>query len=185
MVLRSRMLILSTLVLAVAAGMTGCSRQTAEEKGAELAQEKVDLAKGIGGVLEKSGSKAGESLAHGASETLLGFGKGIEKSFGRSIASGASLEQAGIKVSRVQDARATGDKTVHGIDVYVVADKDVAGKLRLVGFDKGQNEVVRTSIPLKYAAGDGRYETIALDERVQLLSISTVSFEFAPDAAAN
>lgn len=174
---------LVTLLLAALIGLGGCSRKTAEEKGAALAQEKVDLVKGIGGVLEKHGGTTGESIAHGAGETLAGLGRGFERSFGRTIASSPALELAGLKVSKVQDTSPAGDKPAHGIDVYVIAGKSVAGTLQIIALDHLRNEIARTGIPVQYAAGDGRYETIRLDERVNLSSIGTVSFDFLPTAA--
>jgi hypothetical protein len=179
-----RLQLLATLLIAGLIGLSGCSRKTAEEKGAAMAQEKVDLAKGIGGVLEQQGAAAGESIVHGAGETLAGMAKGFEKSFGRTISSSPALAQAGITISKVQDTRASGEKAVHGIDIYVVADKSVSGTLRVVVLDKAKNEIARTGIPVTYAAGDGRYETIALDERVELHSISTLKVDFAAGGSA-
>jgi hypothetical protein len=55
-------------IMAVAvllAALTGCSKQTAEEKGAALATEKIDLVKGVGSALEEKGAQAAESLTSG------------------------------------------------------------------------------------------------------------------------
>jgi hypothetical protein len=176
-----RLLHIGALVVACVVGLSACSRKTAEEKGAEMAKEKIDLVKGIGGVLEEHGSVAAESVAHGTGEVMSGLESGFEKSFGRRIVSSPALSDAGITVSKVQDA-AMQDKPVHGIDVYVVADKDVAGKLKLIARDKRKNELARTSLPVKFAAGDGRYETIELDSRVALNEVAEISFDFVADA---
>jgi hypothetical protein len=177
-----RLLHIGALVVACVVGLSACSRKTAEEKGAEMAKEKIDLVKGIGGVLEEHGSVAAESVAHGTGEVMSGLESGFEKSFGRRIVSSPALSDAGITVSKVQNATMQGDKPVHGIDVYVVADKDVAGKLKLIARDKRKNELARTSLPVKFAAGDGRYETIELDSRVALNEVMEISFDFVADA---
>jgi hypothetical protein len=175
-----RILILGTAALAI----TGCDRRTAEEKGQDLAGEKLDLVKGIGGALESKGGATGETLSKGAGETLLGLARGFEDSFGRKIASSPGLEKAGVKVSRVQDAKGTAEKLVHGIDAYVVAERNVLGKLQMVAFDRANNEIARASVPIKMEAGDALYQSIELDERVVLADITKIVFDIRPDPAA-
>ena len=67
-------------IMAVAvllAALTGCSKQTAEEKGAALATEKIDLVKGVGSALEEKGAQAAESLTSGLGKVVQGVEKGI------------------------------------------------------------------------------------------------------------
>jgi hypothetical protein len=169
--------IASALILSTSA----CSRKTAEEKGAELASEKIDMVKGIGGVLEEKGTAAAESLTTGMGNVVKGVGKGVEKS-GRSIVVKASVEQAGLKITKLQNATPTADASVHGLEAYIVGNTDAHGKLRVVAYDLLDNEIGRAKIDIARAADEGKYLSIPLDAQVQLESIAKVEFDFLPNA---
>jgi hypothetical protein len=179
--LSSTRLLLITLAAAVTLTTAACSRKSAEEKGAELASEKIDMAKGIGGVLEEKGSAAAESLTTGMGNVVKGVGKGMEKS-GRVIAAKPSVEQAGLKVTKLQDATLNAEATVHGLEAYIVANADAHGKLRVIAYDLLDNEIGRTRIDLVRTADEGKYVSIPLDAQVNLASIAKVEFDFLPDA---
>lgn len=61
------------LACVLALQVAACSRQTAEEKGKEPATEKIDMAKGIGDVLQEKGTAAAESVTSGMGKVLHGL----------------------------------------------------------------------------------------------------------------
>lgn len=169
-----------TLALVGAATLSACSRQTAEEKGKELAMEKIDLVKGIGGALEDKGGAAAESVASGVGNVVKGLGKGIEKS-SRSIVVTPSVEQAGLQITRVQEPQVSaGSPAHHGLEAYVVANAQARGTLRVIVYDLLDKEIGRTRVELVRDADEGKYLAIPLDKEVRLGAIARVSFEFQP-----
>jgi len=175
---------LSAIVLTISLGsLSACSRKTAEEKGAELAAEKVDMVKGIGGVLEAKGSDAAESLTTGMGSVVKGIGKGVEKS-GRTISVTPSVETAGLKITKLQNATQSADIVVHGLEAYVVASVDARGKMRVIAYDLLDNEIGRTKVELLRMADEGKYLTIPFDAQVNLESIGRVEFDFQVEAAS-
>lgn len=58
---------------ALALQLVACSKQTAEEKAKEMATEKVDMAKGIGDVLQEKGTAAAESVTSGMGKVEVDF----------------------------------------------------------------------------------------------------------------
>ncbi len=173
------------LALSSVIAMSACSRQTAEEKGRELATEKIDLVKGIGSALEAKGGGAAEAVAGGVGTVVKGLGKGMEKS-GRTIVVAPSVEQAGLQITKVQEATAAGDRAAyHGLEVYIVANADAQGKLRVIVYDLLDKEIGRARVDLERAAEEGKYLAVPLDQQISLGSIAKVAFEFqsSPPAA--
>ncbi len=168
--------------LVVVLAITGCSRQTAEEKGKELATEKIDMVKGIGDALQEKGSEAAKSVAHGAGNVLQGANTGLEEAFEWKIVQADAMSKNGLTISRVQHGK-PGEKSSKTVDIYVVANADANGSLSMVAYDVAKREVVRTKIDLKMGAKDGRYETLELDERTDLGAIREVSFDYQPKTA--
>ena len=162
---------------------SGCSRQSAEEKGKELATDKIDTAKGIGVAMQEKGEAASEALASGVGKVFRGIEKGVIKS-GRTVATDASVDTAGLKITTVQNAADNKEGAVHGLDVYILSTAEANGKLRVTMFDVMDKEVGRTSVDLKKSADEGKYHTIPLDAQLQLGAISKVAFEFKPVVAA-
>jgi hypothetical protein len=170
------------LLAAVCAGvLPACSRQTAEEKGKELATEKIDMVKGIGEAMKEKGGQAAESLAHGAGTVVKGAGQGIDAAFQWETRSSSALQQAGLTVTRVQ--RASDGKVA--IDIYLLASAPVDTTLLMIGSDAQRQELARHRIPLRLAAGEGRYETVELDPRTPLDKLSSLSFDLLPAAGAS
>ncbi len=167
------------LACLVAFVLPACSRQTAEEKGKEMATEKIDLVKGVGEALKEKGSQAAESVAHGTGGVLQGVGEGFGKAFEWKLTNAPGMEQAGLTVSRV-GRKPTTDGKGNGISVYVVATRDAAGTLSMVAYDSGKRETARIRTELEIKADDGRYETLVLDERTPLNTIREVTFDFRP-----
>lgn len=171
----------SHVVLMLLAGsfLLGCSRQTAEEKGKELATEKIDLVKGVGEALKEKGAQAAESLAHGTGNVLQGAGDGFDKAFEWKLTSGSGLGRAGLSVPRVSKA-ASHVSNGSAIDVYVVAEREAVGTLSLTAYDVKHREVARTGVALKITTNSGSYETMVLDERVPVNTIREIAFDFMP-----
>ncbi len=169
---------------AFALGVSACSRKSAEEKGVEMATEKLDMAKGIGSALEQKGSDAAESITTGVGNVVKGIGKGVEKS-GRTIAVKDSIARAGLKITKVQDASpATDGTTVHGLEAYVISDADARGKLRVIAYDVLDKEIGRAKVDLVTGLDDARYVSIPFDAQVKLDSVAKVEFDFVADSAA-
>ena len=168
---------------AFALGVSACSRKSAEEKGVEMATEKLDMAKGIGSALEQKGSDAAESITTGVGNVVKGIGKGVEKS-GRTIAVKDSIARAGLKITKVQDASTPTDGTaVHGLEAYVISDADARGKLRVIAYDILDKEIGRAKIDLVSSADDAKYVPIPLDAQVKIDSIVKVEFDFVAEPA--
>ena len=168
--------------LAAVGALSACDSRTAEQKGGDMATEKIDMAKGIGDALEKKGGIASEAVATGIGSVYKGVEKGVSKS-GREIATDDSLKKAGLKITRVQDAPADEEgKKVNGLDLYVVSDADAHGKLRVLTFDLLGNEVSRSNFEIKRSADEGKYERLMLETLVPLSKISKLEISFKPHA---
>jgi hypothetical protein len=165
--------------------LSACDNRTAEQKGADMAGEKLDVATGIGNALGKKGEAAGEAVASGVGKVFSGVDVGINKSSGRKIAADESLAKAGLKVTKVQDSVPTEKDKSQGLELYVVADAAAKGKLKVVAFDVLDNEIARTSIDLVRAEDQGEFQKVKLDERVMLSAISKVAISFKPGDAKN
>ena len=172
------------LMLLVVGTLLGCSKQTAEEKGKELATEKIDLVKGVGEALKDKGGQAAESVAHGTGEVWQGMEKGFNNAFDWKLTNGPAMTAAGLAVSRVQQASASTDAG-NKVDAYLTAARDAEAVLTMVAYDARKREMARTRIKLKIGAGEGRYETFVLDERTPVKSIREVSFDLLPAASAD
>lgn len=171
------------VVLALLAGafLLGCSRQTAEEKGKELATAKIDLVKGVGEALKEKGSQAAESLAQGTGKVLQGAGDGFDKAFEWKLTHGSGMVTAGLTVPRVGKAASRASEG-NAIDVYVVAEREAVGTLSMIAFDARHREMARTSKELKIGTNSSSYETLVLDERAPVDTIREVAFDFVPGA---
>ncbi|MES2319219.1 MAG: hypothetical protein V4631_17210 [Pseudomonadota bacterium] len=165
--------------------LSGCDRRTAEEKGAALATEKIDIAKGIGDAMEKKGGQAGEAVTTGIGTVVKGLEKGVGKTTGRSIAADDTVTKAGLKITKVQDAPAgeEGKKRTQGLDLYVVADADATGKLRVLMLDNLDNEIGRATVDLVRSADEAKYQRVPVDELVMMTAISKLVISYKPAAA--
>lgn len=170
--------------------LAACSKQTAEEKAKEMATEKVDMAKGIGDVLQEKGTAAAESVTSGMGKVVKGIERGVEKS-GRVAMVSEVARQAGLQVTKVQLASAapgtqteaasgTGADPVpaHGLDAYVLTSQDVKGFLKVKVFNALDQEIGRVKLPLAQGAEEGHYVRIPLDPQVDLHAISKVEVDF-------
>jgi hypothetical protein len=165
--------------------LSACDKRTAQEKGNDLATEKLDVATGIGNALEKSGGEAGQAVATGLGKVINGVDVGINKSSGRKIAADDSIAKAGLKITKVQDSLPTEKDKAQGLELYIVADAAAKGKLKVVAFDVLDNEIARTSIDLVRAEDQGEFQKVKLDERVMLSAISKVAVSFKAAEAKN
>ncbi|QJE01041.1 hypothetical protein HH212_14205 [Massilia forsythiae] len=161
----------------VCAVITACSAKTAEEKGAAMAGEKLDMATGIGNTLQQKGSRAGESIAGGVGVLIKGMEKGVMKS-GRAIVVEPTLAMAGLKITRVQDSVDAQGAQPHSLDAYLVSDADVDGILQVSMFDALDREIGRASVRIARHANEAKYETVPLDVQVDRSAIRKLAFAF-------
>lgn len=163
----------STLILM----MSACSQKTAEEKGKELATEKIDMAKGIGVALQEKGGAAAESVAGGVGNVFKGLEKGFVQS-GKKIVIDPSIESAGLQITRIQESSHGEDGKTHGLDAYILSKTPTKGKLRVIVYDIQEKEIGRTSIEVNRQAEEGNYHSIPLDKKIHLNAISSVAFDY-------
>lgn len=130
------------------------------------------MAKGVGTALEAKGGQASEAVTTGLGSVFKGVEKGVSKS-GRKIVPDDSVTKAGLKITRVQDAEA-------GLDLYVIADAEAHGKLRVLAYDVLDNEIGRATVELARKADDAKYLHIPLDKEVPVSSISRLAISFKP-----
>ena len=161
------------------ATLAACDKRSAEEKGTDMATEKIDMAKGIGNALESKGGQASEAVTTGLGTVFKGIEKGVDKS-GRVIAADESLAKAGLKVTKVQDALADEQHKTHGLDLYVVADAEARGKLRVLAFDSLDREIGRANIDLASAADEAKYLRVPMEAQVVLSSVRKVAVSYKP-----
>lgn len=167
---------LAACLIGIALALSACSRQTAQEKGTEMATEKLDIAIGVGDALQTKGAAAGESVAAGVGTVIKGLERGVLKS-GREIVADKSLQAAGLSITRVQEA-APGDKPTHGFDAYVIASAPAAGTLRMLAFDALGKEIGRASVKVELGADASSYLSFPLAPQVSLGLVSKVAFAF-------
>lgn len=160
--------------------LAGCDDRTAEQKGKDMASEKLDVAAGVGNALEEKGGKVGESVITGLGNMVKGMEKGVNKS-GRQIVSDESVTKAGLQITKVQDS-APDEKAGPGIDVYILSQADAEGKLRVIIYDVADKEIGRTSVQLSRKADEGKYQRIDVDAQLDRTAISKLAFEFKPSA---
>lgn len=171
--------------------VSACSSKTAEEKGKELATEKVDIAKGIGDALQEKGSVAAESVTTGVGKVINGITRGVEKS-GRTAILTSNAQQAGLQVTKVQlpdlslasSSTSSGTHTApadsNAINIYVLTSKQTTGTLKIKVFNTLGQEIGRSKIALAQGEDEAHYLTIPLDSHVDLEAISKVEVDFAP-----
>lgn len=178
-------LVLTAAMIALGA-LAGCDDRTAEQKGKDLATEKLDVATGIGTALEQKGSTAGEAVVTGLGNVMKGMEKGVNKS-GRKLVSDESVTKAGLKITKVQDAPSEPveeGKKASGpaLDVYIVGDADAEGKLRVIMYDVMDQEIGRASMQVSRKADEGKYQRIELDPQLERTAIARLNFDFKPSA---
>lgn len=159
--------------------LSACSEQTAQEKGKEMATEKIDIATGVGNALQDKGAEAGEAVANGVGVLFQGVEKGFMKS-GRAIVADPSLASAGLTVTKIQDGT-RGDTP--SLDAYVVATTAASGTLRALVFDATGQEIGRSTVRIERGADEAKYESVPFDAQVPLSQIRKVAFSFRPGAA--
>lgn len=159
--------------------LCACTPKSAQEKGVQMAGEKIDMMTGIGDALTEKGGKAAESIATGVGSVVGGVERGAIKA-GRKISVDPSIAAAGLTVTKVQDPASAGDDASHGLQTYVVAKTAVDGTLRMIAYDALAREIGRSSVPLSLAGDEAKYIGLPLDKQVELRSVATVAFRFVP-----
>jgi len=165
----------------LAAALSACSPKSAEEKGAQMAGEKIDMVAGIGNALTDKGGKPAESIASGVGTVVKGVERGA-MTVGRKLSLDSSLAAAGLTVTKVQDA--SGSTTPHGLEAYLVASNGAEGNLRMIAYDALGREIGRSSVPVLLTGDDARYVALKLDRQVDLHGVTAVTFKFVPGTQA-
>lgn len=165
------------------AALAACSSRTVQEKGTDMATEKLDFATGIGNALQATGTEAGESVIGGAGHVVRGVERGPMRS-GRGIVVDPTLATAGLDVTTVNDLVGDRAGVPLGLSAYVVSSAAAKGVLHVQMFDALNNEIGRTSVHIDRAADDAKYEALLLDPLVKRSSIRKIAFAFKPGASS-
>jgi hypothetical protein len=160
--------------------LCACTPKSAQEKGAQMAGEKIDVVTGIGDALTNKGGKAAESIATGVGTVVEGVERGATK-VGRKVSVDPSLAAAGLTVTMVQDSAAAGADAAHSLQAYVVAKTAVTGNLRMFAYDVLSREIGRSSVPVVLSSDDAKYIGLPLDKQVALRAVARVGFTFASE----
>lgn len=173
----------AVLTLLILLGLLpACSQKTAEEKGKEMADEKIGMVKGIGESLKAGGKQAAESMAHGAGNTVQGIGAGMEASSSIAFKTSAELAQSGLGVSRIQWDSTPDAANGVVMNAYMNASKEAKGRATLFAYTKDNVEVGRTSHEINMAAGSAAYENFTFDKRTPRGSIAYVTVGYSSAA---
>ncbi len=118
-----------------------CDKRTAEEKGRDLASEKLDLAKGAADVLKEKGGVLGKTTGQGVTDLIKGVGSGVKDSVNPpvKVELEKSASEAGVAVTSAHEG--TGDATARNIEVYGTFAKPFRGRLELRAFDEQGAEI--------------------------------------------
>ena len=165
----------------LASALCACAPKSAEEKGAELAGEKIDMVTGIGNALTDKGGKAAESFASGVGTVVKGAERGA-MSVGRKLSLDPSLAAAGLTVTKVQDPM--GGEALHGLEAYLVSKTRAEGSLRMFAYDALGREIGRSSVPVLLSGDDAKYIGLPLDKQVEVDGVTAVAFKFVPGTPA-
>ncbi len=168
-----RAALLASVLLLVSA----CDKRTAEEKGNDLASEKIGIVQGIGNALKEKGAEASEAVTDGVSSVFKGVEKGVVRATDTQIELSEAAKTAGIEISTVQAMDKEG-KESHGLDVYILANQALEGKLRAIFYDALGKEIGRASKDIKRAPEEAKYEALTIEKQINLASINKVSFDF-------
>lgn len=163
-----KLALLGTAALLLAA----CDSRTAQEKGQDLAKEKLDFVQGIGNVVKGQGKDLGSTVGEGVGNVVTGLGKGIDVSTqAKPVRLADPAVAKAVQVTRAQEMppAAEGGKS-KGMSVYVVSEEGVDATLRLLALSAGA-EVGRSTAKVKIAKGDASYVDFEFDERVPMGSV--------------
>ncbi len=157
---RSVFLILLTCALA-------CDKRTAEEKGRDLASNKLDMAQGAASALEERAQKLGTSVGHGVGDLVRGVGGGVDDVLHPTVAVelDASARAAGVDVTRASRGDDVAGRGV--IVAHLTFASAFAGRLELRAFGADGTEL-----------GRGR-----MDETVDIEASAATDARFGFDAA--
>lgn len=164
------------LLIAIATCLGACSKQTAEEKGKAMADEKLGIVKGVGEALKESGKQATESLAHGMGNAAKGIGAGLNAASAIAFKLDPNVEQNGINVNRIQPGQAQ----ENAISLYILSKQAISGRMTLYAYGKKNAELGRVAKEIKLSADGAVYEDFGFDKRVERTLIEYVQVNFEP-----
>ncbi|HSC88338.1 MAG TPA: hypothetical protein VLC09_13745 [Polyangiaceae bacterium] len=132
-----------TAALLAALALAACDRRTAEEKGRDYAEDKLDFAQGAADTLKEKGKTLGQTAGHGVGDLVKGVGSGVKDAARPEVPTQAepAALAAGVSVHHAQEGALDGD--VRWIDTYVEFAKVFQGRLELLAFDAAGQELGR------------------------------------------
>lgn len=166
------------LITLAFSGLSACSKQTAEEKGKALADDKIGMVKGIGEALKENGKQAAQSVSEGLGNTGKGVTAGFEAVSAIAYKPGASIVANGLGITRMHWGNESADG--HVINAYVTARQAAHGNLHILAFDNKHVELGRVAREIKRASDSAGYEDFTLDARTPKSSIAYLTLEYTP-----
>lgn len=169
--------------------LLACQKKTAEERGADAANEKIGYVQGIGHALETKGQDAAHALGAGVGQVAKGTGGGLSAGFSEfAVRLAPSASQKGLQINNARlngEASAIVDEKSSSVTeggkivtAYLLAGQSALnGKVRLLALDKKDKELGRASATLELAAGDAKYVDFKFDQRTPLTEVSTMVLE--------
>lgn len=117
-------------------GSVSCDKRTAEEKGRDLASEKLDMAKGVADVVKEKGGGLGKTAGQGVGDLIKGVGSGVKDVVNPpvTVELEKSAAEAGFTVNRANESG--GEVDARMIEVYGAFAKPFRGRLELRAFDE-------------------------------------------------
>ncbi|WP_196892958.1 hypothetical protein [Aureivirga marina] len=167
------------LVLIFACSLTSClsleeKKAKAEEEGNSLVAIKSKLIKGAGDALKSDGKEAAESASEGLGEVIKGTSSGFDKSLSRVNVQTDSIFSNYFELGRT--ARES-EKDSSKVVVYLIANKNFDGKLKLKAFDNTNKEMGRTTIAVNLKEDDATYVDFFFNKRTPLTQVDFYKIE--------
>jgi len=160
----------------------GCESKTAEERGAELAKDKLDFVKGAAGVLNQEGKDVGESSGKGVGDLIKGLGSGVKDVVFSTVPVQVASESAssGIAVGKATESGTEGGKRM--VDVYLTFSTPFDGRLRLRAFEAGEVETGSAEIEgnVHRKAGESGTFRFGFDESIRLSKVQSCALVTLP-----
>ncbi|WP_196888528.1 hypothetical protein [Aureivirga sp. CE67] len=167
------------LVIIFACSLGSClsleeKKEKAEKEGNSIVSIKSKLIKGAGDALKSDGKEAAESASEGLGEVIKGTSSGFDKSLARvNVKSDSTFS----KVFEIGRTAMNVEKDTSKIVVYLIANKDFNGKVKLKAFDNMEKEMGRKTMPVNMKEDDAEYFDFIFDKRTPLSQVEYYEIE--------
>ncbi len=159
-----QILVAMTILLSLSA----CDQRSAKEIGEAIAQEKVDLIQGVGGVVKEQGEGVASTVAEGVGNVFSGLGKGFDESLTKKqIKVDANISATKVEISRAQQITSS---TREGMSVYILSKDGVEGSFILKAFS-GEKEVGRSDAQVSIEKDGAKFVDFEFDNRTPFGSV--------------